>query len=98
MRQFRRIAGVVRVKVRDDDVIQDAYICQLQDRHDAVRIARNIRSIRRSGRHALIAGKSSVHQHRLARRRNEQRGLPAFGIQEINIQRLFLRWLLRVDD
>ena len=97
MREFRRVPDVVSVKVRDHHVIEDAHIRRLQHRHDAVRVARDAWSVRLRGRHALIARKSRVHQHRLSRGRNEQRGLPAFRVQEINIQRLFLcRLLLRV--
>ena len=98
MGEFRRVAGVIPVKVRDHHVVEHVHIRQLQHRHDAVRVARDARSVRFRGQRALIARKSRVHQHRLSRGRNEQRGLPAFRVQEINIQRLFLRLLLRVDN
>src|ERR1019366_2776962 len=83
---------------RDHHVVEDIHIRQFQDRHDSVRVTRDAGGVRFSRQRALIAGKSRVHQHRLSRGRNEQRGLAALGVQEINIQRLFLRLLLRADE
>src|SRR5258706_6726372 len=96
--KFGRIAGMVGVVVRNNDIIEDCDIRLLQNSRDPVSVARDSRRVRlRRSRRALIPWESRIHQHRLSGTRYEERGLAAFGIDEINIQR-FLRRLLALEQ
>src|SRR6516162_2515821 len=82
---------MIPMVVRDDHIVENHYIRQLQHTRDAVGIARDLWRLGRGrsawrGGHALISGEARVHQHRFSIRRHKERGLSAFGIEEIDIQ------------
>ena len=70
-------AEVIAVPVRGDQVIDLREAGVLDRRHDALGVSRR--------RRAAIAG---IDEHRLARRRHEQRGVAALDVDDVDVERL----------
>ena len=75
-RQLLHAAHVIVVVVRDDEIVERADARLLHGGRDALGIAQRV------GRPA------GVDQHRLARRRDDERRLAAFDVDEVQPQRL----------
>ena len=78
-RQRRDAADVIGVVVRHDEVVDPRQPGLLHRRRDAIGVA------------AVEAGVARVDQQRLARRRDNQRRLAAFDVDEVDVERLS-RW------
>ena len=89
LRQFRHGAVVVSVKVRQEEIVDLLDAGCLRGRENAIRIA-CFRRIAGNRRERTSAGKSGVDQQRFAGRRYHQCGLPAFDVDEIDVERLLL--------
>src|SRR5207245_400634 len=71
-------AEMIQVPVRDDVVVDGAEVGAFGgDFEDAFGVA--------------LAGVAAVDQHRLTGRRDDQRGRPAFGVDEVNVEPAFGR-------
>ncbi len=72
--KLRNAAHVIGMEVRDKQIIDAMDARQLCRPHNALRVA------------GVKIRPSGVHQQRLARRRDDQRGLPALDIDEIDFE------------
>ena len=72
--QLHHAANMVDVEMRDQDIIELLDLGVLGDLGDSSRVA------------AAKSGPARVHEHGLARRRDDQRGLAAFHVHEIQFQ------------
>ena len=67
---------MIAVVVRDDEVVDAGHARLLRGGGDAIRVA------------SLEPRVARVDQHRLARRRDDERRLSAFDVDEIDVERL----------
>ena len=74
--QLLHAADVIRVVVRDHEIVDRADARLLHCRGNALGIAQRVRR------------PAGIHQHRLTRRRDDERRLAAFDVDEIQPQRL----------
>src|SRR5712692_9204147 len=94
---------MIAVVVGDHHIVEDGDIRLLQYSADTVSVPGRPWSARSGrgasagrGRHALIPREAGIHQHRLSRRRQKERGLATLGLNEIDVQSfLSLGLLLR---
>ena len=74
LRELLQPADVIDVVVREHQIVDLLQPGVGDDRHDPIGVA--------------VAGIPGVDQQRLPRRRHEQRRLPAFGVDDVDVERL----------
>jgi hypothetical protein len=86
-RELGHAAVVIRVEMRDEKDVDPADARGTRCSEDSIRVAR-LRGIARNGRkRSTLPWKTGVDEERLTARRDDERRLSAFDVDEVDIER-----------
>ena len=85
--ELGRPAVMVRVEMRDQKKVDPLQRGIANGSRDAVRVARLTRVTGLRLECALVSGKSGIDEQRLTRGRHDERRLPAFDVDEVDVER-----------